>query len=574
MKFKDLSFYLEKLEKTSSRNAMTQILSELFKKSEEKEIDKICYLLSGRLLPAYKGVDFNLAEKMLLKIIAKAYGKDLDEVKRLYKQMGDLGVLAESLNKGKSSAEKNPSVEEVYEKLIQIAKDEGEGSQERKIEAMAKLFSELDPLSVRFLARIPVGKLRLGFSDKTILDSLSWMEVGDKSKKGKLERAYQVVPDVGLLAKKVKEFGVDKACKDIKPVIGIPVLPMLAQRLKSPKEMLEKMKKVFVEPKFDGLRVLIHFRKGKNKDEVWAFTRNLNNVFEMFTELKEVGKYIKAREVILDSEAVGMDPEMVKIADFQTTMRRRRKYEVEKKAKEIPLRFQIFDIIYKDGSSLMDIPYYQRREILRETVESGKLLVVDEALVTDNPGVINKEYRKKVKQGLEGVIVKRFDTPYVPGRTGWRWVKMKQEEKAAGKLADTVDCVVMGYYAGRGKRAGFGLGGFLVGVKEGEKIKTITKIGTGLTDEQFAELKKRLKSLEIKDKPKEYAEIDKTLIPDVWVQPSLVVEIAADDITKSPIHSSGFALRFPRLVRFRDDKDVKAITTVNEIKKLFKLQKK
>ena len=293
----------------------------------------------------------------------------------------------------------------------------------------------------------------------------------------------------------------------------------------------------------------------------------------MFTELKDIGKYIDADSVILDSEAIGMDPETMILANFQTTMRRRRKYEIEAKAKEIPLTFQVFDIIFKDGKSLMDKNYLERRKILSSCIKPGKLLVVDEMVVTDNPEVINEEYKKKIKEGLEGIVVKMIDSGYIPGRTGWRWVKMKQAEQSSGKLSDTVDCIVMGYYAGRGKRAVFGLGGFLVGILDGEEIKTVTKIGTGLSDEQFREMFTRLKRLNAKEKPKEYGKVDRTLTPQIWVTPSLVVEIAADEITKSPIHSAGFALRFPRLVKFRDDKSYKEATTLKELIKLFELQK-
>ncbi|KKR29778.1 hypothetical protein A2715_00850 [Candidatus Woesebacteria bacterium RIFCSPHIGHO2_01_FULL_39_32] len=576
MTFAELSSFLEKLERTSSRIEITKILAELYKKASNTEVDKITYLLLGSLAPAYKGIVFNLAERMMIGVLAKAYGLEQKKVQQVYKREGDLGNTASVLaqrEKGKVQRSKL-SVTDVFERLSEIAKDEGEKSVERKIEGMAKLLSELDSQSSRFVARIPVGRLRLGFSDKTILDALSWMEVGDKSKKAKLEKAYQVVPDVGFLAKKVKQFGIDKASENIKPVVGVPVLPMLAQRIKSPTEMIKKMGKVFVEPKFDGLRVLIHYKKVGAREEISAFTRNLNNVVEMFSELKGIGKHVNAKELILDTEAVGMDPEMVKMANFQTTMQRRRKYDIEEKAKSIPLKFQVFDIIFRDGKSFMDRPYFERREILKKTILDDKLLIVDDAVVTDNPEIINREYREKIKAGLEGVIVKKYDTAYIPGRTGWRWVKMKEEEAASGKLADTIDCVVMGYSAGRGKRVSFGLGQFLVGVLDppaGGMIKTVTKVGTGLTDEQFRELKKRLSGLEVKDKPKEYADVSKLLQPDFWVEPSLVVEIAADEITKSPNHSAGLALRFPRLVRFRDDKSPDQATTVAEVKKLYEM---
>jgi DNA ligase-1 len=575
MKFEKLSKYLDKLESTASRIEMTKILSEVFRKSSKDEIEETVNLLLGQLAPNYEGIVFNIAERMMVDVIANAYDVDKSQARKVYKKLGDLGDTAYELaRKSKATSSKSKlSIVEVYKKLLDIAQDEGEGSQERKIKDMAKLLSRLDPLSARYVARIPVGKLRLGFSDKTIIDALSWMEVGNKSKSSKLKRAYEVVPNIGELVREVKKLGIDRASQNIKPKVDVPVLPMLAQRLKSPSEMIKKMGKVNVEPKFDGLRVLIHFKRGKKQDLVKAYTRNLNNVYEMFPELADAGKYIKADSVILDSEAVGLDPQEKKIASFQTTMKRRRKHNIADTAKKIPLRFQVFDIIFKDGKSLMQTSYVKRRSILEKSLKPNDLLVIDETIPTDKADVINEEYRKRIAEGLEGIIVKKSDANYVPGRTGYRWVKMKEEEKALGKLADTVDCIVMAYYVGRGKRASFGVGGFLVGVNKGEKILTLTKIGTGLTDEQFRQLYKRLKKIEVGKKPREYGKVDRTLDPDVWVQPSLVVEIAADEITKSPIHSSGYALRFPRLVRFRDDKDAEQATTVSEVKKLYEMQK-
>jgi DNA ligase-1 len=219
----------------------------------------------------------------------------------------------------------------------------------------------------------------------------------------------------------------------------------------------------------------------------------------------------------------------------------------------------------------MDRPYLKRREDLEKTIKKQKNLKLVDYRITEDPQEIESIYEQKIKEGLEGVMVKKVDASYVPGRTGYRWVKMKQAEKAYGKLADTVDCVVMGYTQGRGKRAGFGLGQFLVGVVDGEKIKTATKIGTGLTDEQFRELKKRLSELEVDKKPKNY-DVSKNYTPDYWVTPSLVVEVAADEISKSPTHTAGLALRFPRLVKFRDDKSWQEATTKMELKKLFELQ--
>jgi len=576
MNFAKLAQYLNSLEKISSRIEITKVLANLFNTTQKSEIDKVTYLILGNLSPVYKGIVFNLAEKMLVRTLAKAYGENLVLVQRLYKEKGDLGevgfVLAQNRKMKKNNH--NLSVEDVYNKLYKIAVDEGAGSQERKVEKMAELLSDADPLSSRYLIRITLGKLRLGFSDKTILDALSWMETGGKSKKSLLESAYNLLPDVGLLAKNVKTYGIEGSVKRIAPTIGVPVLPMLAQRLKSPKDMIAKMKKVYVEPKFDGLRIQIHFNKGKFSDgtTVKAFTRNLNETSWMFPELNKIGKHVKAKELILDTEGIGVDEQRRTLANFQTTMTRRRKHDIEKIASKVSIKFYVFDVIYKDGKSLVGLPYKQRRKILSRSVVSGNLLQVVNYEATDSPKRIEEIMQKELKEGLEGIIVKRADSRYVAGRTGWRWVKMKEKESAKAKLSDTVDCVVMGYSAGKGKRTLFGLGQFLVGVRDKEDIKTVTKVGTGLTDKQFKELAVRLKKLEVKDKPKNYV-VDKLLVPDSWVEPSLVVEIAADEITESPSHSSGYALRFPRLVKFRDDKSAEEATTLSEVKKLLKIQK-
>jgi DNA ligase-1 len=567
MKFGELAGYLEKLEKTSSRIEITKILAELLKKTTAEDVDKVVYLLLGGLGPKYEGRVLNLADKMMFRVIAKASGEEVGKVILAFKEKGDIGNVAQLFCKGQGSL----TVVDVFEALVEVSDDSGEGSQERKVAKMAALLGKLDPLSARYVARIPLGRLRLGFSDKTILDALSWMERGDKSAKSLVEKAYQVLPDPGILARNIKAQGMEKATKNVTPQVGVPVEPMLAQRIKSPTEMIAKMGKVAVEPKLDGLRLSIHFKRGV-KGFVKAYTRNMNETSWMFPELASLGEEIKGDEVILDSEAVGLDEGTKQMANFQTTMTRRRKHGIDEVAAKTRIEFFVFDILFKDGKNLMDKPYTERRKFLEETIKhQGKLKLVDYQL-TDNPAKSEQIYKEKIEKGLEGVVVKKIDGGYVPGRTGFRWVKMKQVEKAHGKLSDTVDCVVMGYTRGKGKRANFGLGQFLVGVRDGETIKTTTKIGTGLTDEQFRELKVRLDKLEVKEKPKNY-EIHKNYTPDVWVEPSLVVEIAADEISVSPTHTAGLALRFPRLIRFRDDKGPAEATTTSELRRLFKLQK-
>jgi DNA ligase-1 len=570
MLFSRFSEYLQKLEKTSSRLEITAILEELFKETKEKEIKEVVYLSLGILAPNYESILLNLAEKMVARSIAIAFDKDLEEVTKTYKEVGDLGDLAEKLstNNSKSSI----TVSEVFEKLVEIANYGGEGSQEAKVSKFAELLKSLDSLSVRFVTRIPVGKLRLGFSEKTIIDALAGRS---KDVQSKIESAYNIRPDIGYIAELVKA----NKLEDASPEIGVPVVPMLCARINSYPEMIKKMGEVSVEPKFDGLRIFIHFRRGKGNsgDFIRIFTRNMNAIdINTFPELLEVGKHINANEVILDTEAVGLDPKRQMFVDFQKTVSRRRKHEIEKNSEEIPLQFQVFDVLFVDGKSLMNEEYLKRRGELLKVIKSGDLLRVDENVVTKVPDVIKNQHEKYLKMGLEGVVVKRANGKYVSGRTGWNWVKMKEEEGQQGRLSDTLDCIVMGYFKGLGKRAQFGLGKILVGIrntdgeKDGDSIRTLTKVGTGLTEDMLVEIRKRLDSLESKEKPKEY-EAQKDLIPDVWAIPKLVVEVTADSISQSTKHSLGLSLRFPRFLKIREDKGPNEATTLQELKDIAKI---
>ena len=552
MLFNKLSLYFEKLEKTASRLEITAILKELFKETSRLEIKEVVYLSLGILAPNYEGVLLNLAEKMVLRAISITYDKDLETVTKIYKQMGDVGDVAESLSVTSDELRvKEVTVSDVYSILVEIANYSGDGSQDRKIEKFAELLKSLDSLSVRYVARIPVGKLRLGFSEKTILDALG---IGDE--------AYNIRPDIGYIAELSKE----RKLYAVSPKIGVPIVPMLAARLNSTTEMIKKMGEVSVEPKFDGLRIFIHFRRKDNF--VRIFTRNMNAIdINTFPELLDVGKFIKAEEVILDTEAVGLDPKRQMFVDFQKTIQRRRKHKIEKNSAEIPLQFQVFDILLVDGKSLIGEEYVKRREELVRTIKNGELLRVDENTITKDPDVIRKLHEKYLKMGLEGVVVKKANGHYVSGRTGWNWVKMKEEEGMEGRLSDTLDCIVMGYFVGKGKRAQFGLGKILVGIKDKDRILTLTKVGTGLTEEMLVEIRKRLEKLESKQKPKEY-EAQKDLIPDVWAIPKLIVEVTADSISKSTKHSLGLSLRFPRFLKIREDKGVNEATTLKELKNI------
>ncbi|MEK7188234.1 MAG: ATP-dependent DNA ligase [Patescibacteria group bacterium] len=581
MKFAKLAVYLEKLEKTPSRNEITKILADLFKETPLSEIDQVVYLLAGRLLPNYKGVEFNIAEKLMFQILAKAYERDSGEVEQLFKAKGDLGAVAFAFagKLRRASKSQNLSVSDVYGQMFAISQESGTGSQDRKINLMADLLTALDPLSVRFVARIPIGNLRLGFSDMTILDALSFMLKGDKSARKEIEDAFNVNVDIGVIAKKVKAKGL-AGIKNVDPYPGIPIRPSLAERLPTAEKILEKVgQKVYVEPKYDGFRAQVSIWTQGHQKKVAIFSRNLENTTLMFPDLVSAVKKIKVESAIFDAEAIAYNVKTGKFLPFQETSQRKRKHGIPEAARRLPLKLFVFDILYKDGKSFLHLPFAQRRKILERTVAKvGDIVAITDQEVVDSADKIRDLIKRYLSEGLEGAMIKKIDAPYKAGARGYHWVKYKKTTEEG--VADTIDCLVMGIYKGKGKRAGFGVGAFLAGVLDptssrlrgASRFKTVSKIGTGLTDEQWREMKTRSTKLEIRNKPPEY-EVDKNLEPDVWVKPSLVVEILADEITISPIHTAGLALRFPRLIRFRDDKNPQQATTVKELKKLYKMQK-
>jgi len=588
MKFRKLAEYFEEIEKTSSRLEMTAILAKMLKEADTTEVDLLVYLALGRLRPKFEGIEFNMAEKMMLRVISSGYNIKLDQVEAEYKKIGDLGEVVrlrtfEHLRVRNLS--KGLSVTQVYQRLMDVAVDEGLGSQERKVLSLARLLKDLDSLEAKFVVRIPVNNLRLGFSEMTVLDSLSWMETGDKSLRIELERAFNVSADIGRIARIFKESGL-KGISQVKVEIGVPIRPAKSERLPSVEKIVEKLEVFAVEGKWDGLRLQIHYDKGKhmllsgqedlfgktNKSLVRIFSRNLDNMTAMFPDVAKAMESLAIKSVILDGEAVAYDPKTGKLKPFQETMQRKRKHGISQLAGELPIKVFVYDILALDGEMVMGKSFRERRKLLEKILKIAPegLILADQEIVSDAKR-LRELMMMYLKQGLEGVMCKKLSTAYQAGARNFNWVKLKKATE--GDLTDTIDCVVMGYYSGKGKRTGFGIGAFLVGVvDEKGQVGSIAKIGTGLTDEQWKELYERAEKLKVAEKPEEYV-VAKTLEPDVWVRPELVVEILADEITKSPIHAFELALRFPRLINFRDDKNLSEATSKRELKRLFEMQK-
>lgn len=596
MYFQELAYYFQKLEATTLRNVMVEILADLFSKTTPEEIEKICYLLQGRVVPLYHNLEFGLAEKMVIKTISQVCSVSEKEVIKNFKELGDLGKTIEELKKRDQKITdtfEKLNILQVYNTLLQIAQTSGEGSIEKKISLFASLLKKADPLSSCYIVRIPLDKLRLGFSDMTILDALSWLLISSKKERHQIEKSYNVRPDLGFIARTIKEKGL-KGLKSIAPQVGTPILMARADRLENPKEILEKIGKCAIEFKYDGLRLQIHYQKKDNtgKTLIKLFSRNLEEMTLMFPEIiQAVKQQVKSEEIIFEGEVVAYNPKTGVLIPFQQTMQRKRKYNIEEKAKEIPVKLFAFELLYHNGKNLIEEPYSLRKELLNKVIKAGKTIEIAKEKITASEKEIEAMFIQSINQGFEGIIAKKLNGVYQAGVRGFNWIKFKRA--MSKKLIDTFDVLVMGYTKGEGKRTGFGIGQFLTGVFDNQKdqFTTITKIGTGLTDQQFQEFIKRVKPLEVSFKPNNY-NVDKLLEPDVWLKPSLVVEIAADEITRSQIHTTGrilgpsksgkaqevkepgYALRFPRLVSFRDDKGPSSVTTLKEIITIFQKQQK
>lgn len=585
MTFRHLAEYFEKLETTASRLTMTEVLAALFKETQAQTIKEVTYLLQGRVAPLFVPLEFGIADKMMMRAIARATNSDEKTVMQAFKKHGDLGLTVQELkNKDKTT---NLTIAETFIELTRVAQAGGAGSQDQKLQILSDLLQKADGLSARYIVRIPLGKLRLGFSDMTILDALSWMLTGNKKLRSKIEKAYNVRPDLGVIAQVIKKKGIE-GLSEVEPEPGTPILMARAERVASAEDITLKIGPAAIEFKYDGFRLQVH----KRGQKVTLYSRNLENVTLMYPDIVTAAlNEIKADSVIIEGEAIAYNPTTNEFLPFQETVQRKRKYDIAEVAKKIPLRFFIFDMLYANGENYLHQPYTKRREMLEKIVRVSKdaTFLISQSQIVTHPKQIERLFETAVSDGLEGIMAKRPDGTYQAGARNWNWIKFKRSY--SGSLSDTIDVLIMGFDMGQGKRADFGIGDFLVGVydKNNDRFVTMCKIGTGLSDEEWREVEKRCQTIKTKELPKDY-EVDKAMECDVWVKPQIVVEIRADEITRSPVHTAGrimgptktggaqevkeagYALRFPRLERFRDDKKPADATTLDEIKQLFSLQ--
>ena len=576
MRFARLAEYFERLETIAGRKLLVDTLAQMFGEVDIDDVERVVYLCQGRVAPYFEPIEIGLGEQLVAEAIAQAYGSTRVEVLRRYGAAGDLGLVAQEIaaeSDRPRTADADPTVGDVFDELLRIALTSGAGSVERKVALLANLLSQVGPIEAKHLVRIPLGRLRLGIGDPTVLDALSVAKVGSTRLRAALERAYNETSDLGLIAKTLWLGGAE-AVAAIGVQVGKPIRPALAERLPSAEAILERLGPCAVEPKLDGFRCQVH----KSGDSVSIFSRNLENMTEMFPEIVAATRSgVRANTAIFEGEAIAYNPASDEYLPFQETTRRRRKHRVTEMAAELPLRLFAFDVMYLDGESVAARPYVERRDLLERTIVGGDVLGVTQQVLAESPGDLDTIFLDSIGKGLEGVVAKRLDSPYQAGARNFNWVKLKRAQ--AGHLRDTVDCVILGFIFGRGKRVSFGAGALLVGVYDAERdeFATVTKIGTGLSDEEWRDVRRRCDRITLEGRP---ARVSSIIEPSVWVEPEVVVEVLADEITRSPVHTAGrrdgepgYALRFPRVVSFRgDDKRPEDATTVAEIIEMYDQQ--
>jgi DNA ligase-1 len=575
----------EEIEATTKRLEMTDLLVKLLKNTPKEIIDKVVYLTQGKIYPDFVGVEIGVAEKLAVRALVKVSGRKESEIEEDLKKTGDIGATAQNLMTKKKQTtlldhlRQLLTVERLYETLDKMAKASGSGAVEAKIALLAGLLADATPQEAKYIMRTVTGELRLGIADMTVLDALAIAYGGGKDAREPVERAYNICSDLGRVAKTVAEKGLEGVMK-FEVLVGEPIRPMLAERLSTAEEILEKFGGTCVaEYKYDGERIQAH----KKGDEVVFFSRRLENISSQYPDAVDlVKKYVKARDAILEAECVAIDIDTGEMRPFQELMHRRRKYGIEKAMEEYPVSLYMFEALYVGGKDLTLEPYPVRRKALEGTILNGDRVRIAKRLVTSNVKELEKFFLEAIEDGCEGLVCKSIaaDSVYQAGARGWLWIKYKRDYKS--EMTDTVDLVIVGAFHGRGKRAGT-YGALLLAAynHESDTFETVTKCGTGFTDEDLAKLPEMMQRHAIHHR---HSRVNSALEADVWFEPVVVLEILGAEITLSPIHTcamdsirkgSGLAIRFPRFTgNYRLDKSAEDATTSKEIVEMYKNQLK
>ena len=580
MKFSIISDAFQQMEATSKRLELTDILVKLIQEIPEDVIAKAIYLIQGKLRPNFEGVELGIAEKLVMRAMSKSSGIPLKKIEDDYNKGGDLGQTAENILQQKiqtTFASEVITLEKVYDTLFKISKLEGKGSQEMKMKYVSSMLNDATPQESKFILKILLGTLRLGIAENTVMDALAIAFTGKKENREIIENAYNVSSDLGKVAEVISTGGVSEIEKfQIK--LFSPIRPMLADRIKSGEETVEKFQEKFAaEYKLDGERAQIH----KQKDKIEIFSRSLEIITSYYPDIVEkISKLIISDDVILEAEVVAMNSNSGDFLPFQELMHRRRKYEIEEAVTKYPITVNFFDVLFSDGKNCMDMRYEERRELLEKIIKQDDFARLIPMSVIESEEQVLEVLENSINSGCEGLMLKHLDSTYRAGIRGSNWLKLKREYQ--NELGDSLDLVVVGAFFGKGRRTGK-YGTLLLSTYNDEEdiFPSICKVGTGFTDESLDQLYQILSpKVTLKKNPRIVSEME----ADVWFEPELVLEIVASEITQSPIHKTaldkikegtGLALRFPKFTgKIRTEKNSEDASTDEEVIALYKVQKK
>jgi len=580
MKFSIISDAFQQMEATSKRLELTDILVKLIQEIPEDVIAKAIYLIQGKLRPNFEGVELGIAEKLVMRAMSKSSGIPLKKIEDDYNKGGDLGQTAENILREKiqtTFASEVITLEKVYDTLFKISKLEGKGSQEMKMKYVSSMLNDATPQESKFILKILLGTLRLGIAENTVMDALAIAFTGKKENREIIENAYNVSSDLGKVAEVISTEGVSEIEKfQIK--LFSPIRPMLADRIKSGEETVEKFQEKFAaEYKLDGERAQIH----KQKDKIEIFSRSLEIITSYYPDIVEkISKLIISENVILEAEVVAMNSNSGDFLPFQELMHRRRKYEIEEAVTKYPITVNFFDVLFSDGKNCMDMRYEERRELLEKIIKQDDFARLIPMSVIESEEQVLEVLENSINSGCEGLMLKHLDSTYRAGIRGSNWLKLKREYQ--NELGDSLDLIVVGAFFGKGRRTGK-YGTLLLSTYNDEEdiFPSICKVGTGFTDESLDQLYQILSpKVTLKKNPR----IVSGMEADVWFEPELVIEIVASEITQSPIHKTAFdkikegtglALRFPKFTgKIRTEKNSEDASTDEEVIALYKVQKK
>jgi len=597
MDYSDLVRTYEKIEGTTKRLEIIDHLADFFRSTPSSIIGRIVLMLRGKVAPDYDGVEFGVAEKLALKAIAEATGIPLSHVSARFRETGDIGETAFLLMPHKKQttlfSTGSLTVEEVFDRFLRIADARGQNSQEMKLKIIASLLHSAGPPEARYILRTLVGKLRLGVADMTIIEALA-AAFATRQDRDVVEEAYNRCSNLSRVAETLTTEGLE-GLRTIPVKVGVPLRSMLAERSGSIVEILERMGgRAAFEYKYDGLRVQAHI----TPDKVKLFSRNLEDITSQFPDLiDKLRRNCLVREAIVDGECLPVDPSTGKILPFQVVSQRRgRKYGLATERSgnsidgEAPRTFEdsypvvivLFDLLFMDGESIMEQPYLDRRQRLENSFDfssTGEVRLSNQVIASD-PDEVEDFFNASLSEGCEGVMAKSIsiDSVYRAGARGWQWIKYKADYRS--DLIDTLDLVVVGAFAGKGRRTG-AYGALLMAAwnPAGNRYETVCKLGTGFDDEMLAALPGLLEPYRCSSP---HPAVHLRIRPDHHFSPGLVLEIFGAEFTLSPVHTcaenllrkgSGIALRFPRFTgRIRDDKAPTDATTIDEIIALYDAQ--